>query len=419
MTATPTPPAARRVEPTAALVFAAKAARTFCYGFLGVLFPVHLSTLGLGPEGIGVAVALTLAGTAAMTVALRRPAERFGARAVLMGLAALIVVSGALFAVTRHPALAVAAAVIGNLAVSVGETGPFLTIEQVLVARAAAGPGLTAAMSRYNLVGYAAAALGALSVTAAARPGAGGPATLTYQPLFWLFAASGVVQIFLYARLGPLTAGTPVPARRPLPSRGLIYRLAALFALDALAGGFVVQSLVAYWFFVHFGLDPPSLGGIFAGTHVLTALSFLLAPRAAARLGLVNTMVFSHLVSNAILMAIAFAPTVTIAVSLLLARHLLSQMDVPTRQAYLMGAVLDHEREAAAAITNAARTVAQSLTPAVTGFVMQAVHVSAPFVLGGGLKIVYDLLLYAAVRGVKPRDEAARAAGIRSGGRGG
>ena len=406
------------MDRTTGLVFAAKAARTFCYGFLGVLFPIHLAALGLGAEGIGLTITLTLAGSAAMTVAVRRPAERLGSRAVLMGLAALIVVSGALFALARHPALVIAAAVIGNIAVSVGETGPFLSVEQVLVARAASSSRLTLTMSLYNLVGYGAAALGALTVALAARADGSGLGGVPYRPLFWLFATSGIIQVALYARLEPGRNGAAAAARGPLPSRGLIYRLAALFALDALAGGFVVQSLIAYWFFVHFGLTLGALGGIFFGTNVLTALSFLVAARAAARLGLVNTMVFSHLISNGLLIAMAFAPTATLAVGLLLARHLLSQMDVPTRQAFLMSVVEDREREAAATVTNATRTVAQSISPALTGFVMQAVHVSAPFVLGGALKIVYDLLLYAAVRGVKPRTEGGVSAAESPGGSG-
>jgi sugar phosphate permease len=205
--------------------------------------------------------------------------------------------------------------------------------------------------------------------------------------------------MLIYARLPAGSPGPPTPASQGLPSRGLIYRLAALFALDSLAGGFVVQSLIAYWFFVHFGLQLAALGGIFFGTQVLTAASFLIAARSAGRFGLVNTMVFSHLVSNALLIAIAFAPTAAIAIGLLLARHLLSQMDVPTRQTYLVSVVEDHEREAAVSLTNAARTVAQAVTPAFTGYIMQAVSVSAPFVLGGSLKIVYDLLLYSTARG--------------------
>jgi MFS family permease len=386
---------------TTGLVFTAKAIRTFCFGFLGVLFPVHLSALGLGPEGIGVAVTLTLAGTAAMTLAARRPAERLGGRAVLCTLAGLTVVSGVLFATTRQPGLAIAAGVLGNLAVSVGESGPFLSIEQILVARAVTSERLTLAMSLYNLVGYGAAALGSLSVALVARamdPIGAGPAPALF---FWAFAAGGVVQMALYARLPSHRVEPSRAAQRgrpPLPSRGLIYRLAALFALDALAGGFVLQTLIAYWFFAHFGLSLPELGGVFFGTQVLTAASFLVAARSARRFGLVETMVYSHLVSNTLLIAMAFAPTAGVAVGLLLVRHLLSQMDVPTRQAYLMSVVQDDEREAAVTLTNASRTVAQSLSPAFTGYVMQVVGMSAPFVLGGGLKIVYDLLLYATCR---------------------
>jgi MFS family permease len=183
----------------------------------------------------------------------------------------------------------------------------------------------------------------------------------------------------------------------------LIRRLAALFALDSLAGGFILQSLVAYWLHVRFGLDLAGLGWVFFGAQLLSGVSLLLAGRLAPRLGLVNTMVFSHLISNVILIAIAFAPDPALAVGLLLARHLLSQMDVPTRQSFLMLAVEDHEREAAASVTNTSRTIAQAASPALTGWIMQGVSLSAPFVLGGGLKIVYDLLLYATIRKVQVR----------------
>jgi len=387
------------VDRTATLVFLAKAIRTYCYGFLGVLFPVHLNALGLGPEGIGIAITLTLVSSAVMTVAVRRPTERLGSRAVLIVLAALIVAAALLFATTRSPALAILAAMLGNLAVSVGETGPFLSLEQVLVARAVSGPQLTMRMSLYNLVGYAAAGLGSLTVTLlASRDTATGISGAPYHPLFWVFAGSGVAQILVYARLDPAKAAPAPVTGQSQPSRAVIYRLASLFALDALAGGFVVQSLISYWFFVRFGLALTSLGAIFFGTHILTACSLLVAARAATRLGLVNTMVFSHLISNVLLIAMAFAQDATVAVALLLARQLLSQMDVPTRQAFLMSVVRDHEREAAATVTNAARTVAQSVSPAFTGYVMQALGMSAPFVLGGSLKIVYDLLLYATCR---------------------
>ena len=376
------------------LVFLAKAIRTYGYGFLGVLFPIHLSRLGLGPEGIGTAITLTLAASAALTLLVRRPAARLGMRATLVGLAGLIVAAGVLHATTRSVAVTVVAAMLGNLAVGVGETGPFLSLEQVLVAQATPSARLTWQMSLYNVVGYAASGLGALSVALLAGRGDEG-----YAPLFWIFAAGGVAQMLLYARLEPGVGGAAAaPNAAPMPSRGFIYRLAALFALDSLAGGFVVQSLIAYWFFSHFGLPLGALGLVFFGSQLMTVVSLLIAAPVAARLGLVETMVFSHLLSNFLLIGMAFAPDARVAIGLLLARHLLSQIDVPTRQAFLMQVVEPHERAGAATLTNAARTVAQAVSPALTGHVMQAAGMGAPFLLGGTLKIVYDLLLYALCR---------------------
>jgi hypothetical protein len=395
------------------LVLSAKAIRTFCYGYLGVLIPLHLAALGLGAGGIGVAVTLTLGASAALTLLARRPAERRGGRIVLMALAWLIAAAGVLLATARVPALVVLAAMLGNVAVSIGETGPFLSIEQVLVARASAGGSLTMRMSLYNLVGYAASGLGALTVAAlpggrhadgAGTTGLGGDGAL-----FWLFALSGVVQVLLYARL-PDTPGAPAAAGpRHFPSRRLIYRIAALFALDSFAGGFVLQSLMVYWLYAHFALTPGVIGTVVFVAQLLTACSVLLAVQGSHWFGLVNTMVFSHLLSNVFLIAMGLAPTAGLAVAFLLLRALLSQMDVPTRQAFLMLVVHDDEREATATVTNAGRTVAQAVSPALTGYLMQAVSLSAPFVLGGGLKIVYDLLLYRTCRGVVPVSARERA----------
>jgi len=206
----------------------------------------------------------------------------------------------------------------------------------------------------------------------------------------------------LYARLPSVTV-TRAPATAA-PSSGLIRRLAALFALDSFAGGFVLQSLVAYFLHERYGVGLEALGQIFLGAQLVTAASLLLAPAAAQRFGLLNTMVVSHLISNVFLIAIAAAPAAWAAVLLLYARQLLSQMDVPTRQAYVMAVVEDHEREAAATTTTLWRTVAQAVSPAVTGWVMASVALAAPFILGGGLKIVYDLLLWATFKDVKPRE---------------
>ena len=377
----------------ARLVFTAKSARTFCYGALGVLLPVYLSELGLDAGELGIAVTLTLLASTAMTFMIRWPAERWGPQAALMAQAGLVVVSAAVFLLTQQPWVVVAAAMAGNLAVGTGETGPFLSLEQVIVTRDTPRERLTTTLSWYNLTGYAAAGLGAAAVT---RLGA------SHQPLFALFLLSGLMQLVAY---GLMRRDPPRPAAdrhaEGTPSRPFVRRIAVIFALDSFAGGFVVQTLIAYWFYTRFGLGLDALGWIFFGVQILSGLSLLLAARAAPRLGLVNTMVFSHLISNVLLIGVALASTAWLAVTFLLARHLLSQMDVPTRQTFLMLAVRDHEREHAASITNMSRTLAQSVSPALTGFVMQGLSLTAPFFLGGGLKIVYDLWLYATIRHVK------------------
>jgi MFS family permease len=376
-------------------VFVAKTARTFCYGFLGILLPVYLTELGLGARGVGVAVTLTLVGSAGLTWAVRRPAERWGARAALLGLGVLSVTAALLLLGSRTPALVILAAMLGNVAVGAGETGPFLSIEQVVIARAVPARRRTAILTVYNLLGYAAAALGAASVGVVA----------SYRTLFAAFLAAGLVQALAYGWLTSRTAPARDAPAEARPSAPLIRRLAALFALDAFAGGFVLQSLVAYFLHARYDLELQTLGWVFFVAQVLTAASLGLAARAAGRFGLLNTMVVSHLVSNVLLIAMALAPTPAVAVALLWARHLLSQMDVPTRQAFVMAVVADHEREAAAVTTTLWRTVAQAVSPALTGWIMQTLALGAPFVLGGGLKIVYDLLLWATFRRVTLRSD--------------
>ncbi|OLE37751.1 MAG: hypothetical protein AUG00_07265 [Candidatus Rokubacteria bacterium 13_1_20CM_2_70_7] len=361
--------------PEVITVFAAKTARTFCYGFLGIVLPVYLGELGVGPLGVGTAVTLTLAASAALTWMVRRPAERYGARVALLGLVVLTALSALMLLVSRSPWV--------------------VTVEQVVVARAVTGARRTTILSLYNLLGYGAAALGAAAVRGVAG----------YDALFLLFLAGAAVQAIAYRFLPSRPRAEAARPRGPLTSTPLIRRMAALFALDSFAGGFVLQSLVAYFLHVRFGLDLAALGLIFFVAQLLTAASLLLAARCAARFGLLATMVVSHLASNVFLIAIAAAPSGAVAVALLLLRQLLSQMDVPTRQAYVMAVVEDHEREAAASTTNLARTLAQAITPALTGWTMQALALAAPFVLGGGLKIVYDVLLYFTFRDVKLKSE--------------
>jgi MFS family permease len=373
-------------------VLTAKSVRTFCYGFLGVLLPVYLDSLGMDPTGIGIAITCTLVGSAVLTWAIRRPAEHLGARGGLMLLAGLSIVSALLLLGSTRPWVVVLAAMVGNIAVGTGETGPFLSIEQVVLARAAGGARRTTLLSVYNLLGYASAAFGSV-VVGLASP----------RALFAVFLVVSIVQALVYARLPRLTPAPTAARTGSAPSTPLIRKLAALFALDSFAGGFVLQSLIVYYLHERFGLGLETLGQVFFGAQALTAASLLLAARAARRFGLLNTMVVSHLVSNLFLLAVAAAPVAWMAIALIYARQLLSQMDVPTRQAYVMALVEDHEREGAATTTTLWRTVSQAVSPAATGWVMGSVSVAAPFVLGGVLKIVYDLLLYATFKDVEPK----------------
>ena len=373
------------------LVFVAKGIRTFCYGYLGILLPLYLVDLGLAAAGVGAFVTLTLAGSAGLTWATRAIAERVGARGSLLFLAGLSIVSAATLLATRQPWVVVLAAMLGNVAVGTGETGPFLSIEQVVIARAVDSERRTGILSLYNLLGYGAAAVGAAVV------GAAGP-----RALFGGFIAGSLIQVAAYAGLGrvALAARAPVGAA----TTPVIRRIAALFALDSFAGGFVLQSLVASFLYARFGLGLEALGRVFFVAQILTAASLLLAPRLARSFGLLPTMVVTHLVSNVFLIGIAAAPSAAIATALLYARQLLSQIDVPTRQAWVMTIVRDHEREAAATTTTLWRTSAQAITPLLTGWIMQSLTLSAPFVLGGGLKIVYDVLLWRAFKDLEPAD---------------
>jgi MFS family permease len=325
---------------------------------------------------------------------VRRPVERWGARAALLGLAGLSVAAAALFLVARDPWLVVLGAMLGNVAVGTGETGPFLSIEQVVVTRATPPERRTLALSIYNLAGYAAAALGSIALRVAVP-----------RVLFWVFGAAALLQAALFARLAGTRIARPARGGGLFPASPVIRRIAALFSLDSFAGGFIVQSLIAYWFHVRFGMDLAALGTVFFAAQLVTALSLLAAPPLARRFGLLNTMVGTHLVSSTFLVAMALSPSGILAVVFLLLRQLLSQMDVPTRQAYLMAVVEDGEREEAALSTTLARTVTQAVSPAITGWVMQALALSAPLVLGGGLKMLYDLLIYFTFRRVPLRPE--------------
>jgi MFS family permease len=391
------------------LLFAAYAVRMFAYGFLSVVLGPYLASLGLSPTTIGWTFTASLAGGALMTVALAGVADRVGRRRVQVAGAVLMLLGGVLFVLTDRLVLLVIAATVGAISPSGKDVGPFLAVEQAMLPATTAATQRTRVFATYNLVGALAGALGAL---AAGLPALLGLAPLAgYRALVWGYAVAALLLIVLYGRLSPRVEATPDPGagrQRWLGvsrSRGLVLRLAALFALDSFAGGFVVQGLVAYWFYLRWSLDTTALAGIFFGTNVLAALSFLLAAPLARRIGLLNTMVFTHLPSNVLLLLVPLMPSAALAVAVLLARHLLSQLDVPTRQSYTMAVVDPAERAAAAGLLAVARNGAAAVAPAFAGAALVVPALGLPFLVAGGLKIAYDLALWALFRAVPPPEE--------------
>jgi MFS family permease len=385
-----------------ALLFATRIIRLFAYGGLSVVLALFLHERGWSGGGIGVLFTLTLAGDAGMTLWITTVADRLGRRRMLLAGAGLMVLAGAVFAFTGSPVLLAAAAIVGVISPSGNEIGPFLSIEQAALSQLLPAERRVGWFAWYNLAGSIATALGALFAGAGSRmlQLEGATALQSYRTIVLLYAAGGMVLALLFLRLGPEIEAAP-PAhsgRRVLglhASKGIVFRLSGLFALDAFAGGFVVQSMVAYWFHVRFGADEGVLGAVFFGANILAGLSALLAAKIASRIGLINTMVFTHLPSNILLCLVPFMPGLASAVAVLLVRFSISQMDVPTRQAYTMAVVQPDERAAASGVTNIARSVGAAASPAIAGLMLAVPSLlSAPFLVAGVLKIVYDLMLY-------------------------
>jgi MFS family permease len=345
---------------------------------------------------VGFSITLTLVGSAILTYGVRAPVERFGTRKTLVGLSFLCIASAILFLVSRNPWLVVFAGMIGNLAVSVGETGPFLSIEQVILTRAVSFEKRTAALSYYHFVGYGASAVGAATYGVIKST----PALLV------LFLAGSLVQLAAFWLLSDQRVQHRAGSGRFFSSSPTIRKIAALFSLDSFGGGFVLQSLVVVFFHDHFGLNKEQLGAVLFASQILPAISLLVAPWLAKRIGLLQTMVFTHLISNGFLMAIALAPAAGAAIACWLGRQLLSQMDVPTRQAYLMAIVADDEREDAAITTTLARTASQAVSPSIAGWVMGAMSMSAPFAVGGIIKTIYDITIWQVFRKVPLKESA-------------
>jgi len=395
------------------LLFASCGLRSFAYGFLSVVLGLYLDAIGLDTTAIGWIFTAALAGGAIMTIVLTAVADTFGRRSLLVLGAVFMALAGLVFAASDDPILLAVAAIFGTISPSGKEVGPFLSIEQAILPQTTHEQNRTAAFSAYNLVGSLSGALGALAVglpsLLALAPLAG------YRLLVWGYVLSAVLMLVLFAFLSPaveVRTGAARDLRRIgiRRSRGIVTKLAALFALDAFAGGFIVQSLVAYWFYLRYKTDINALGGIFFGANLLSALSFLAAPPIARRIGLLNTMVFTHLPSNFLLLLLPFMPNLELTVVVLLARHLLSQLDVPTRQSYTMAVVDPSERAAAAGVMSVARNIGAAIAPVFTGAVLAAPSLGLPFLLAGGLKIIYDLWIFALFRHIRPPEEIIRRA---------
>lgn len=380
----------------------------FAYGFLSVILGLYLRELGYTEAAIGLIFTVALVGAAALTLLLTPVADRFGRRRMLLLSAVSMAAGGLVFAATDSFPLLVVAAIIAVVSPSGGEVGPFLPLEQAALAEVAGDAERTAAFARYNLVGSVAGALGALAAAVPAYLGF--PGLEGYRLLVWAYAGAGLLLLGIFSRLSPAVEAPPGdrPARTALGlhrSRRTVAVLGGLFAVDAFAGGFVAQSFVALWFHLRFGVDTDQLGPLFFGTNLCSALSYPVAARLARRFGLLNTMVFTHLPSNLLLMAVPLMPAFSAAALTLLARHLLSQMDVPTRQSYTMAVVDPDERSAAAGFTAVARTAGSAISPAFAGLALTAPTLGLPFFVAGSLKSAYDLALFALFRGVKPPEE--------------
>lgn len=385
------------------LLFATRTLRLFAYGFLSVILVLYLADRGLTETEIGLLLTLTLLGDTGLSVALTTQADRWGRKKTLAFGAALMAASGIVFASTSAFLPLLLAATLGVISPSGKEVGPFLAIEQAALAHVVPVAQRTRVFAWYALSGSFATALGALVGGGLSQllQQHGLPPVQSYQVILLGYAGSGLGMLLLFARLTPAVEVTGEVVSRSTArlglheSRRVVLKLAGLFSLDSFAGGFLVQSLLAYWFHLRFGVEPASLGAIFFGANLLAGFSALAAVRVADSIGLVKTMVFTHLPSNILLILVPLMPTLNLAVVVLLLRFSISQMDVPTRQSYVMAVVHPDERSAAAGVTSVARTTGAALSPLLSAMLLGSAHLaSIPFFLAGGLKILYDLLLY-------------------------
>ena len=394
-------------DDTTGYIYAARALRDFGDGFLAILLPVYLTALGHGAFEIGIVATLALLGSALTTLAIGHYGARFDQRLLLIGAASLMIATGLAFAFASALAVILLVSFVGTINPSSGSVSIFVPIEHAVLSRSVADADRTRMFARYSLIGAMAAAFGSL---ASGSPdilvGLGVSHIGALQSMFVVYALLGMAGAITYQlipRAPTIAEEKPVAALGP--SRSIVYKLAALFSIDAFAGGFAVQSLVALWLFNRFGLSLSQAGLFFFWTGVLSAFSFPVAAWLSIRIGLVNTMVFTHIPSSLCLILAAIAPDLEMALVLLLVRAALSQMDVPTRSSYVMAVVTPPERPAAASVTSAPRSLAAAASPAIAGAFFAAGYEAWPLIICGGVKIIYDIALLWAFQHVKPPEE--------------
>jgi MFS family permease len=381
-------------------------------GIVSIALAAYLTDLGFGPLQVGAIVTGTLLGSAAVTLGVGLLGFRLSRKRILLGATALMAATGVGFAglTSFWPILVVAVA--GTLNPSSGDVSLFLPTEQAALAQTAAGPARTLTFAWYNLTGSLAGAVGALLSGAPALLAAhrGVSRLGAERAVFLFYAGCALAAALVYRSLSPAVEVHPTqqPERPLAESRAIVLRLAALFSLDAFGGGFVVQSLLVLWLYRRFHLDERTTAAVFFVSGTLSAFSQIVSPRVAARIGLVRTMVYTHLPANLLLILAAFMPTAPLAITCLLLRMAVSQMDVPARQAYVMAVVPPEERAAAASVTNVPRSLAAGLAPLVTGALLARTTFGWPLVIGGTIKAGYDLLLLAQFRSVAPREAGVR-----------
>lgn len=387
-------------------VMTARGLRAFGDGYVAILLPVHLGRLGYGPTEVGLVATSTLLGSALLTLAFGAVGHRLRLRQGLLAAALLMAATGLGFGVLRDfwPLLLVA--FVGTINPSGGDVSVFLPMEHTVIAQSVADQARTDAFARYSFVGSIGAAAGALAIGALDWLDPLLPDVDVGGALFLLYGGIGLATLLLYMGLPEVRSTEAAPQAALGPSRSRVYGLAALFSVDAFGGGFIVNSLLALWLFERFGLSVATTGAIFFVTGICAALSYFVAARLAARFGLINTMVFTHLPSSVFLVLAAFAPTLPVAVALLVLRSLLSQMDVPTRSSYVMAVVEPAERPAAASVTAVPRSLAASLSPVLAGWMLAASPFGWPLICAGAVKIAYDLALLRSFRSVHPPEEA-------------